>query len=439
MTKMALIPTAMSTPRALLVGVELRSISSMLTIHDSLDELEQLANTGGMSVVGRIYQKLSVPNSATYIGTGKIAELIDLIATTAADIVLFDSELSPRHQRELERIVGDNTQILDRTALILYIFANNANTREGGLQVELAQYEYRLPRLTRQWKHLARQAGGASGRTGSIGGVGLRGPGEKQLEVDRREITRRITKLKKELKKVRTHRSHHRKRRQNSKVSVVAMVGYTNTGKSTLLSRLSDTDILIANRLFATLDPTTRRITWPGGRSFLLTDTVGFIQKLPSTVIAAFRATLEEIVEADLLLHVIDVTHKCCVEQAHVVMKTLDDIGVSNIPVITVLNKTDLLIDMELPDKIYNSFPDALPISGISGYGIPKLVASIQKYLKSSMVEMTVSLPYRNGDLISIFHKYGIAVNAMHGEESVKLSGELPASIAQKFWKYRCQ
>ena len=439
MTKMALIPTSMSTQRALLVGVELRSISSMLTIHDSLDELEQLANTGGMSVVGRIYQKLAVPNSSTYIGTGKIAELIELIEITAADIVLFDSELSPRHQRELEKIIGDSTQILDRTALILYIFANNAKTREGGLQVELAQYEYRLPRLTRQWKHLARQAGGASGRTGSIGGVGLRGPGEKQLEVDRREITRRITKLKKELQKVRAHRSHHRKRRQNSKVSVVAMVGYTNTGKSTLLSRLSDTDILIANRLFATLDPTTRRITWPGGRSFLLTDTVGFIQKLPSTVIAAFRATLEEIVEADLLLHVIDVTHKCCVEQAHVVMKTLDDIGVSNIPIITVLNKTDLLIDMELPDKIHNSFPDALPISGISGYGIPKLVDSIQKYLRASTVEMTVSLPYRNGDLISIFHKYGIAVNAMHGEESVKLSGELPVSVAQKFWKYRCQ
>ena len=439
MTKMALIPTSMSTQRALLVGVELRSISSMLTIHDSLDELEQLANTGGMSVVGRIYQKLAVPNSSTYIGTGKIAELIELIEITAADIVLFDSELSPRHQRELEKIIGDSTQILDRTALILYIFANNAKTREGGLQVELAQYEYRLPRLTRQWKHLARQAGGASGRTGSIGGVGLRGPGEKQLEVDRREITRRITKLKKELQKVRAHRSHHRKRRQNSKVSVVAMVGYTNTGKSTLLSRLSDTDILIANRLFATLDPTTRRITWPGGRSFLLTDTVGFIQKLPSTVIAAFRATLEEIVEADLLLHVIDVTHKCCVEQAHVVMKTLDDIGVSNIPIITVLNKTDLLIDMELPDKIHNSFPDALPISGISGYGIPKLVDSIQKYLRASTVEMTVSLPYRNGDLISIFHKYGIAVNAMHGEESVKLSGELPVSVAPKFWKYRCQ
>jgi GTP-binding protein HflX len=439
MTKMALIPTSGSIPRALLVGVELRSISSMFTIHDSLDELEQLANTGGMSVVGRMYQKLSVPNSSTYIGIGKLAELIELIEITAADIVLFDSELSPRHQRELEKIIGDSTQILDRTALILYIFANNAKTREGGLQVELAQYEYRLPRLTRQWKHLARQAGGASGRTGSIGGVGLRGPGEKQLEVDRREITRRITKLKKELQKVRTHRSHHRKRRQNSKVSVVAMVGYTNTGKSTLLSRLSDTDILIANRLFATLDPTTRRITWPGGRSFLLTDTVGFIQKLPSTVIAAFRATLEEIEEADLLLHVIDVTHKCCIEQAHVVMKTLDDIGVSNIPIITVLNKTDLLIDMKLPDKMYNSFPDALPISGISGYGIPKLVASIQKYLKSSMVEMTVSLPYRNGDLISIFHKYGIAVNAMHGEESVKLSGELPVSVAQKFWKYRCQ
>ena len=439
MTKMALIPTSVLIPRVLLVGVELRSASSILTIHDTLDELEQLANSAGMSVVGRIYQKLTVPNSSTYIGAGKITELIDLIETTAADMVLFDSELSPRHQRELEKIVGDNTQVLDRTALILHIFASNANTREGGLQVELAQYEYRLPRLTRQWKHLARQAGGASGRTGSIGGVGLRGPGEKQLEVDRREITRRITKLKKELQKVRTHRSHHRKRRKTSKVPVVSMVGYTNTGKSTLLSRLSDTNILTADRLFSTLDPTIRKIAWPGGRSFLLTDTVGFIQKLPSTVIAAFRATLEEIVEADLLLHVIDVTHRCCIEQAHVVMSTLDDIGVSSIPIITVLNKIDLLIDMKLPDKIYKEFPDALPISGISGYGIAQLVASIQRHLSASLVEMTVSLPYRNGNLISIFHQYGTAVNAMHGEESVKLSGALPMSIARKFWDYRCQ
>ena len=438
MTKMAL-PTANPTQRVLLIGVDLRGITSMLTIHDSLDELEQLANTAGMSVVGRMYQKLSVPNPSTYIGSGKIADLIDLIETTAADAVVFDSELSPRNQRELEKLVGDNTQILDRTALILYIFASSANTREGGLQVELAQYEYRLPRLTRQWKHLARQAGGASGRTGAIGGVGLRGPGEKQLEIDRREITRRITKLKKELQKVRKHRSHHRKRRQISKMPVVAMVGYTNTGKSTLLSRLSDTNILISNRLFATLDPTTRRINWPGGRSFLLTDTVGFIQKLPSTVIAAFRATLEEIVEADLLLHVVDVTHKCSIDQTRVVMQTLDEIGVSNIPIITVLNKTDMLINMKLPSILINEFPEGIPISGMSGYGIDKLVLAIQNHLSASMVEVTVNLPYINGDLISMFHQYGIAVCAQHGEESVTLSGELPVNIARRFWRYRCE
>ena len=438
MTKMAL-PTADPTQRVLLIGVVLRGTTSMLTIDDSLDELEQLANTAGMSVVGRMHQKLSIPNPSTYIGSGKIADLIDLIETTAADAVVFDSELSPRNQKELEKLIGDNIQILDRTALILYIFASNANTREGGLQVELAQYEYRLPRLTRQWKHLARQAGGASGRTGSIGGVGLRGPGEKQLEVDRREITRRITKLKKELQKVRKHRSHHRKRRQSSKVSVVAMVGYTNTGKSTLLSRLSGTDILIANRLFATLDPTTRRIDWPSGCSFLLTDTVGFIQKLPSTVIAAFRATLEEIVEADLLLHIIDVTHRCCIDQAHVVMQTLDEIGVPKIPIITVLNKTDMLNDMKIPDTLINEFPDGIPISGMSGHGIDKLVSAIQNHLSASMVEVTVSLPYINGDLISMFHQYGIDVDAQHGEESVTLSGELPVSVARRFSRYRCR
>ncbi len=438
MTKMT-IPTLTPTQRVLLIGVELRGTTSMLMINDSLDELEQLTNTAGMSVVGRMYQKLRVPNPSTYIGSGKITELIDLVDTTAADVVVFDSELSPRNQRELEKLLGDNTQIIDRTALILDIFASNANTREGGLQVELAQYEYRLPRLTRQWKHLARQAGGASGRTGSIGGVGLRGPGEKQLEVDRREITRRITKLKNELQKIRKHRAHHRKRRQISKVPVVAMVGYTNTGKSTLLSRLSDTDILIANRLFATLDPTTRRIKWSGGPSFLLTDTVGFIQKLPSTVIAAFRATLEEIIEADLLLHIVDVTHKCSIDQGRVVMQTLEEIGVPNIPIITVLNKIDMLNNMKISDELVNAFPDGIPISGMSGCGIDKLVAAIQNHLSASMIEVTVSLPYVNGNLISIFHQYGVAIHAEHGEESVTLSGELPVSVAQKFWRYRSQ
>ena len=286
-----------------LVGINVYQETALLNVDDSLEELALLAKTAGINVVGQASQNVRQINPATFIGTGKIEEIVE-----DADVVIFDDELSPRHQRELEKRFGEKIRLLDRSALILDIFAQHARTREGALQVELAQYEYRLPRLTRQWTHLARQAGGGSARGGS-GGVGLRGPGETQLEVDRREIGRKIIKLKTDLEQVRAHRSLHRDKRRKSGMPLVALVGYTNAGKSTLINALSDSSIYVADQLFATLDPTTRRIELPNRSEILLSDTVGFIQKLPTTLVAAFRATLEEITEADLLLHVVDASH----------------------------------------------------------------------------------------------------------------------------------
>ena len=300
-------PTKAPQSRAFLVGVEFRGEQAILPLEESLEELTLLAKTAGLEVVGELTQRLDHPNPETYIGAGKVEELQMLVEETLAEVVIFDSELSPRHLRELEERLGPNVQVSDRTALILEIFAQHASTREGILQVELAQYEYRLPRLTRAWTHLARQAGGGGGRTGSTGGVGLRGPGETQLEVDRREIRKRISNLKAELEKVREHRQRYRAQRKRNQVPVVALVGYTNAGKSTLLNTLARAEVYVANQLFATLDPTTRRVELPGGHTVLFTDTVGFIQKLPTQLVAAFRATLEEISEADLLVHVVDI------------------------------------------------------------------------------------------------------------------------------------
>ncbi len=302
-------PTSRQRELAFLVGVDIYNQDKLLSLEDSLTELSLLAQTAGLDIAGQAYQKLDRPNPQTLIGPGKVQEILILANEVRADLILFDEELSPRHLRELEHVFGEEIRIIDRTALILDIFAQHAQTREGSLQVELAQYEYRLPRLTRAWTHLARQAGGGGGRSGSVGGVGLRGPGETQLEVDRRDIRRRIIYLKEKLEKVRTHRQQYRSRRKRSQMPVVALVGYTNAGKSTLLNKLSNSDIYVADQLFATLDPTTRRVELPGGRPVLFTDTVGFIQKLPTSLIASFRATLEEIADADLLLHVIDISH----------------------------------------------------------------------------------------------------------------------------------
>lgn len=433
MSKKTTEPTTPPRERAFLVGVELRSEPSILPLDDSLAELALLAETADLEIVGETTQKLDKPNPETYIGSGKVEELIMLVEETLADLVIFDSELSPRHQRELEERFGANVRVLDRTALILDIFARHADTREGILQVELAYYEYRLPRLTRAWTHLARQTGGGGGRTGSTGGVGLRGPGETQLEVDRREIHRRISHLKEELEKVRAHRHRYREQRRRSNIPTVALVGYTNAGKSTLLNQLTHANVFVANQLFATLDPTTRRVELPAGHTALITDTVGFIQKLPTQLVAAFRATLEEINEADLLLHVLDVTHPNALEQWQSVQETLTDIGCTDIPMITALNKIDLLPNPESVSQALSNLAPTIPISALTGEGIADLLRLIESQLFENYTEVTVHIPYRDGQLISLFHEQGKVESMDPRERFITIKGMLPSRILYLF------
>jgi GTP-binding protein HflX len=424
------IPTAPPVERAYLVGVEIAGAEgNLLPLSSSLAELALLAGTARLSVVGQATQRLRTPDPKTFIGAGKLQEIQEQVDETAADLVLFDEELSPRHQRELEKVFGNDVRVIDRTALILDIFAQHARSREGSLQVELAQYEYRLPRLTRAWTHLARQAGGGGGRAGSVGGVGLRGPGETQLEVDRREIGRRIAHLRRELEKVRAHRGRHRAQRRRAAVPTVALVGYTNAGKSTLLNRLTGAGVYVADQLFATLDPTTRRIQLPAGRQALVTDTVGFIQKLPATLVAAFRATLEEILEADLLLHVVDITHPDAAAQSRAVRDTLEEIGVLEIPMVTALNKIDLLEDRAELVEAIDEFELAVPLSAVTGEGIPQLLAVVERELDHNTVWCEIFLPYSEGRLISLFHEHGIVERIEHTAEGVHLAGRLPSSL----------
>lgn len=426
-------PTAPPIERAFLVGVEIKNQPGLLSLEDSLSELALLCETAGLEVVGETKQRLDAPHPNTFIGSGKVEEIRLLVEETLSNVVVFDAELSPTHQRELEEKLGENVRVLDRTAVILDIFAQHANTREGILQVELAQYEYRLPRLTRAWTHLARQAGGGGGRTGSVGGVGLRGPGETQLEVDRRDIHRRISALKKELENVRAHRSRHRDQRRRTQIPVIALVGYTNAGKSTLLNHLAKADVYVADKLFATLDPTTRRVELPGGHWVLMTDTVGFIQKLPTQLIAAFRATLEEITEADLLIHLVDVTHPNAHSQWEAVKETLGAIDAANIPMITALNKIDQLPDPAEAAGITKEYEDAIAISALKGPGIPDLLSSIERELFETFVPVTVYLPFQEGQLISLFHEQGQVLSSENTRTGVTIQGNLPGRLIARY------
>lgn len=433
-------PTLPPRQRAFLVGVDNRADTHrLLSLEDSLAELELLADTAGLDVVGQVTQVVDHPHPVTYIGTGKVDEVKALVEETLADVVIFDNELSPRHLRELELRLEEKIQIIDRTALILDIFAQHAKTSEGHLQVELAQYEYRLPRLTHAWTHLARQAGGGGGRTGSTGGVGLRGPGETQLEVDRREIRRRITTLKEELEKVRAHRNRYRAQRKRTRMPVIAVVGYTNAGKSTLLNRLSHANVYVADQLFATLDPTTRRVNLPGGHEVLFTDTVGFIQKLPTQLIAAFRATLEEITEADLLIHVIDVTHPNAKAQSLAVAETLTEIGANQIPVITALNKIDRLQDPESARSSLTEFANSVAISALTGLGITDLVRAIENQLFETYISVKLRLPYQQGQLISLFHEQGQVTFVEHSRGGVRMDGMIPGRLFTRFQPFLLQ
>ena len=352
------------------------------SVTDSLQELSHLTKTAGANVAGILTQKLDAPSPTYYIGKGKIRELINLKEQTQYDTVIFDDELSPRQQRNLEEALG--VKVIDRTALILHIFARKARTHEGKLQVELAQHQYLLPRLVGQWRHLERLGGG----------IGTRGPGEAQLETDRRLIYKRINLLQHKIESVRKHRALYRRRRKERDTSIVALVGYTNAGKSTLFNALSKASVEVEDKLFSTLDPVTRRLALPTGQELLITDTVGFIHKLPPSIIAAFRATLEELDEADLLLHIVDVTHKNAANQCFTVEKILGELNLKNKPKFTVFNKLDLALNSEdemsalttitcFEEEILLPNEDIVLISAAKGWGIDKLLNKVACYFEA--------------------------------------------------------
>lgn len=370
-----LISTSEKKERAILVGVGIKGEHRNWSIEGSLDELGQLARTAGAEVVGRMVQNLEKPAHSHYLGSGKMEELLALKDTLNYDTAIFNDELRPTQQENLETALG--VKVIDRTALILDIFARSARTAEGKLQVELAQHEYMLPRLAGQWSHLERLGGG----------IGTRGPGESQIETDRRLIRNRITYIKKQIEAVRKHRELYRRKREQSGTPLVALVGYTNAGKSTLLNTLCKAGVLAENKLFSTLDPVTKRLRLPGGRNILVTDTVGFIHKLPPLIVAAFHATLEELDEADLLLHVVDITSPDAINQSQTVEKILNQLKLGEKPRITVINKMDQLVEnLEEAQNIsvlINSPPEATVItSALKNWNLDKLLEKISEYLE---------------------------------------------------------
>src|SRR5438309_5391614 len=411
--------------RAILVGVDMPGVD--WPVEESLDELAQLAETAGVVCVDRVIQRLARPHPGTLLGSGKVQEIADLVQFHNCDAVLFDLELTPGQHRTLEREL--ETQVLDRTALILIIFGQRAHTKEGRLQVELAQVEYDLPRLARQWSHLSRQKGS----------VQQRGEGEKQIEVDRRMLRRQKDQLEEELEHVRTHRQLHRERRKYAGAPVVALVGYTNAGKSTLLNRLAGSQNLAEDKLFATLDPTTRRVRLSGGQEFLLTDTVGFVQQLPTTLVAAFRATLEEVNEADLLVHVVNAAYPQVNRQVEAVEQVLEEIGAAGRPMIIALNKADLLpagIELKL-----TGMAEALPavkVSALQGEGIDDLLQCISTALVAQFVALDVLIPYQHGDLVALFHQFGTIEHESYEEGGTHLCGHMPANHSGPFMQFQC-
>jgi len=411
--------------RAILVSVEMPEVD--WSVNESLDELERLATTAGVACMDRMVQRLQKPNPGMLLGSGKVKELGELVHAHDCDAVIFDLELKPGQHRNLEREL--EVQVLDRTALILIIFGQRARTREGRLQVELAQVEYDLPRLTRQWSHLSRQRGGTQ----------QRGEGEKQIEVDRRMLRRQKDQLEEDLEHVRAERQIHRERRKYTGAPVVALVGYTNAGKSTLLNRLAnDTHTLAEDKLFATLDPTTRRVRQAGGQEFLLTDTVGFVQRLPTTLVAAFRATLEEVAEADVLLHVVDASHPQVHTQVAAVEQVLEEIGAGGLPMVVALNKMDLLpSDIPLQLQGISSKLPTVQISAAQGTGTEELLRCISKTLVEQFVALDVIIPYDHGELVAQLHRFGTIESEEYEEEGTHMRGHIPTNHSGPFLPFQ--
>jgi GTP-binding protein HflX len=415
-------PTEEGPNRAVLLGAATEDAG--WPIDESLDELARLADTAGIEVVGRVTQNLPDPHPNSYLGKGKIRELREEEKSSLRfDTVIADDELSPAQQRYLEDAL--DVQVLDRTAVILHIFAQHARTREGRLQVELAQYRYRLPRLTGRGVMLSRLGAG----------INTRGPGETKLESDRRRIRHRISELNRDIERVRDQRALHRRQRRASGVPVVALVGYTNAGKSTLMNALTGAEVLSSNQLFATLDPTTRRLELPNHQEALLTDTVGFIQKLPTDLVAAFRATLEEVVEADLILHVVDASHPQVEEQAEAVEDELEALGALSKPRITVLNKCDLSSTQRL-NILEKIFPDPVVTSAVEDIGLDGLRTRIAEALARQFVRVSVDIPYSAAEYVGLFRSRGMVEKEDHESEGTRITGRLPASLLPSFQRF---
>ena len=412
---------ALRLERVVLMGVWTEG--TLATAENSLRELSLLAETAGSEVLDGLIQRRGRPDTATYVGSGKAAELAGIVAASGADTVICDGELTPGQLRKLEGVV--KVKVIDRTALILDIFAQHARSKEGKAQVELAQLQYLLPRLRGWGESLSRQAGG---RVAGGGGIGTRGPGETKIETDRRRIRARITKLKRELDGMSVGRDVQRGQRRRGAVPSVAIAGYTNAGKSSLLNRLTGADVLVDDSLFATLDPAVRKARTPAGRPFTLTDTVGFVRHLPHQLVEAFRSTLEEVAEADLILHVVDGSDADPRAQIAAVREVLGQIGAAKVPELVVVNKADVA-DPIVVDGLRLA-EGAIVVSARTGEGLPALLSELEQKIPRRDKEITVLVPYDRGDLISRAHQEGEVLTVTHGQNGTQLSARVPPGLA---------
>ncbi len=394
-------------PSAILIGVQPSKQEGPFSITDSLLELGELARTAGVRVCTMLHQNREFPHPGLYLGKGKVAELKTLVEEHHAEVVIADDELTPSQQRNLETELG--VKIMDRTGLILEIFSKRARTFESQLQVEMAQLEYLRPRLTRMWTHLSRLGGG----------IGTKGPGEKQLEVDKREIKKRVSTIKDKLEKIKMQRDTQRQRRHEVPLTAVAIIGYTNAGKSTLLNQMTQAGVLSEDLLFATLDPTTRRFNLPSNEHVLLTDTVGFIQKLPHQLVSSFRATLEEVVDADLLLHVVDVTHPNWQATVDTAQKLLVEMGAADIPQVMVFNKIDGLAHFDPAAPEFAQFPRRCFISARTGQRLESLIDIVDRFLAAQRKMMKFHIPYSRMDVVHMLHEYGLVKTVEYVDEII--------------------
>jgi len=403
--------------KIVLVGVAMGH-ESLTDTEEHLDELALLVDTAGADEAARVVQRRDSADPATYVGKGKATEIRELSLAVDADTVVFDDELTPAQSRNLERILGRTA--IDRTAVILDIFAQNARTQEGKAQVELAQLRYRLPRLRGRGRAFSQQAGG----------IGTRGPGETQLEVDRRRLVRRMTKLERELKDVTRTRQVQLKARARSRLSTVSLVGYTNAGKSTLLNNLTDAGVLVEDRLFATLDPRTRRLALPGGESVLLSDTVGFVRKLPHQLVEAFRSTLEVVTESDLLVHVVDSAATHPEAQIEAVRTVLGDIGAGGVPELLAFNKADVTPEAK---RLADRYPGSVMISALTGEGVDDLLQAVGDRLRALARVVDLVVPYDRGDVLAAVHREGEVLVEHHGDNGARLRVRVDEVGAARF------